>query len=113
MRRLAYPVTLVVLFGVFVLSAPVMAGGSAQSAKAQASVVVKAEVAKPAVAQHQVSSFRSVIVQTLRFQVARWLGIVVGGSNRPDQPQMSDHDYRHRFDRYIILKDHGGDSVDI
>lgn len=111
MRRLLI-LTIVSVFGwTYALSAPLIAAGSAQSAKAQPSVVVKSEVSKPSAAHGQLSSVTSSIVQAIKFQFGRWFGlstVLPVVDKEPNVRQKCDHDTNRLQDK---TKDKGGDGV--
>lgn len=95
--------TIAVLFGMLVLSMPVLAGERIHVAKVQ--------VVKSSISQQQLPSFRTVIIQTIKFQFGRWFGIstvlpVIDG--QPNVPQKSDHDTSRWQDK---AKDNGGYGV--
>jgi hypothetical protein len=118
-RRLMLLATLSVLVGVFVLSAPVLAGNSAQPGK----VTIQTTTGKPAVVQTspskaaagiQPATTRWNLVGAFRFSLRNWLGlpyIHLGDSKPPvkDEPDKSRVDPRKRNDD--VVQDHGGDEV--
>ena len=112
MRRLMSLATLLVLCGAIALSAPVYAAGRVQPAKAQVnSVVMTLSV------QTSTISFGSLFLQTIRFQVGRWIGLPTWSVTGPGNhilPQKNSHDWKVvKKPWQEITRDAGGDSVDI
>lgn len=108
MKKIMCLTTLLVLFGALVLFTPVIAGERIQAAKGQ--------VVKSSVSQQQLPSFRTAIIQAIKFQFGRWFGISTVTpviDKGPNVPQKSDHDTTQRRWWIVITKDHGGDEVDI
>jgi hypothetical protein len=115
--------TLSVLVGVFVLSAPVLAGNSAQPGKAMTQtttgkpVIVQSSPSETA-ASIQSSFMRSSFVCTFRYYLRNWLGwryihIVDPKPSVPDAPLKSGTDpNNHSGLKYEIapIRDHGGDE---
>jgi hypothetical protein len=119
-RRLMLLTTLLVLVGVFVLSAPVLAGNSAQPGK----VTTQTATGKPAVVQTspsqaaesiQPSSTRSNLVGAFRYYLRNWFGwpyiqILDPKPSLPDEPLKSSTDPR-RPD-IAPMRDNGGEGQD-
>jgi hypothetical protein len=125
LKRLKSLTTLSVLVGVFVLSAPVLAGNSAQPGK----VTTQTTTSKPAVVQTspsqaaaniQPSSSRSNFVGAFRYYLRNWLGwpyihIVDPKPSAPGEPQKSGTSYEKDSGLKIDIrpvKDKGGHEVD-
>ena len=120
LKRLMSLTTLLVLVGVFVLSAPVLAGNSAQPGK----VTTQTATGKPAVVQTspskaaasiQPSSTRSNLVGAFRYYLHNWFGwpyiqILDPKPSLPDEPLKSSTDPR-RPD-IAPMRDHGGVDID-
>jgi hypothetical protein len=121
MKRVSFLATLLVLVGVFVLSAPVLAGNSAQPGK----VTTPTMTGKPAVVQTSPSSkaatsiqpsTRSSLVGAFRYCLRNWFGwpyiqILDPKPSVPDEPLKNSTDPNKRNDD--IARDNGGSSVDI
>jgi hypothetical protein len=114
-----------VLVGVFVLSAPVLAGNSAQPGK----VTIGTTTDKPAVVQTSPfkavasiqPSMRSIVVGVFRYYLRNWFGwpyvqILGPKPSVPGGPQMSNpgpDKHTKIIGDITAVRDHGGDSVDI
>jgi hypothetical protein len=114
-RRLMLLTTLSVLVGVFVLSAPVFAGNSAQPGKVTTPTTVVQTSPSKASVGIQPSSSLSSIIGALRFSLRNWLGlpyIHLGDPKppRPNEPPKSRTDPRKGNDD--VARDDGGSSVD-
>jgi hypothetical protein len=123
-RRLMLLATLSVLVGVFVLSAPVLAGNSAQPGK----VTIGTTTGKPAVVQTSPSkavasiqpSTRSIVVGAFRYYLRNWFGwpyiqIFDPKQSVPDGPQMSGTDPAKRPRVKVditAVRDNGGSTDD-
>ncbi|MCX6832540.1 MAG: hypothetical protein NT028_10510 [candidate division Zixibacteria bacterium] len=125
LKKLMSLATLLILVGVFVLSAPVLAGNSAQPGKA----TTQTTTGKPAVVQTspskaaasmQPSSTRSIFVGAFRYYLRDWLGlpdihIVDPKPSLPGEPQKSSTDpNNHSGLKYEIapIRDNGGHDID-
>lgn len=112
MKRLIILMTFLVLVGALVLSRPLVAGKL--PVKATVDNVVKNNAARSTVKQSQISSLRAAIVQSIRFQLSRWLGtpIVIVPTHIPPvvDDQSPDRSGGHGHD-IVITKDHGGEEV--
>jgi hypothetical protein len=125
LKRLKSLTTLSVLVGVFVLSAPVLAGNSAQPGK----VTTQTTTSKPAVVQAsssqaaasiQPSSSHSNFVGAFRYYLRNWLGwpdipIVDPKPSVPGEPQKSGTSYEKDAGLKIDMRpvrDNGGHPED-
>ncbi len=116
-KRLAFLVTLSVLVGVFVLSEPATAGGSAPKVKGQVSIVTNQPAKANTTVQPQPTTSQ-VIMQLLRFGIARWLGLpdIIIAPKPPvkDGLQLSDgrKEKRTGIMTEAPMRDNGGYGVD-
>jgi hypothetical protein len=121
-RRLMLLATLSVLVGVFVLSAPVLAGNSAQPGK----VIAQTTTGKPAVVQTSPSkavasiqpSTRTIVVGAFRYYLRNWFGwpyipVLDPKPSISDGPQMSNpgpDKHTKVIGDITVVRDHGGDE---